>query len=691
MNAAHVLIESLVIASGELHITPHSRCNSPQMTSVCISIDLGTSRTGLAYCFFADPDRVIAHQQWPGQLSSNLKTPTAILIDSNRTCVAFGERASQIYAEMEPSERSTHYYFSRFKMALYGNKNHISIDELEHQNMGTCIGFSDNLQSENHLHNYASVGSNAHDLGKITISAENGVRLPLVFVLSEALRYLKNYALKLVSETSHVEEMEALFVLTVPAIWNFVSKEIMRLAASIAGFKKFILALEPESASFACIAERIEIKEDFEDGSEYVVMDCGGGTLDVVAHRHREIRNFPGSSFNEEISNNCHSYFVEEIIPASGGPWGSTEIDKEFEVFLLNMFGHEFMAVFRSENSDLWIELLNSWENVKLGFKSIHDNLILLTDEASEISFPQPFDEKDILAPRKELWTAVILPSELIDALRNEYGGEKGISERLRISCSNYFSNYSQENVVRFQRGRLKIWHEVVESFYKPVIGEITDHIFRVFSRPELSSCNNLFLVGGLARSSLLLSSLKNKLKAIKDSQGKSRSIRIIKPRLPDLAVVQGAALFGVRPEIVQSRVSRLTYGLRVVRPFNPDIHPEDRLFVTRTGERLCTDLFSIFIRRGTSLPVDHIVRKSVNGDPGAESVELAIYCSEKEDPVFVDEDKVRLLAMLVVDTKAISRSSIDLEMQFGQTDLRITAINPSTREILSTNVKFAL
>lgn len=60
----------------------------------------------------------------------------------------------------------------------------------------------------------------------------------------------------------------------------------MRAAAVAAGLEnedgQLILALEPEVASLWCVASGVL---SLEQGDVYMVVDCGGGTVDIAVHK----------------------------------------------------------------------------------------------------------------------------------------------------------------------------------------------------------------------------------------------------------------------------------------------------------------------------------------------------------------------------------------------------------------------
>ncbi|WAQ98305.1 HS12A-like protein, partial [Mya arenaria] len=58
----------------------------------------------------------------------------------------------------------------------------------------------------------------------------------------------------------------------------------------------------------------------FQEGTKYMVVDAGGGTIDVIVH--------------EIVGDNK----LKELTSASGGPWGGTLVDKEFDAFMETIF-----------------------------------------------------------------------------------------------------------------------------------------------------------------------------------------------------------------------------------------------------------------------------------------------------------------------------------------------------------------
>ena len=103
-----------------------SSASSASQYSVVAAIDFGTSRSGYAYAFVADPERIYDDQAF-GSESRNLKTKTALLMrrtEENKLIFhKFGFAAEQEYCSGDLDDDSDNEdslpefeYFDRIKM-----------------------------------------------------------------------------------------------------------------------------------------------------------------------------------------------------------------------------------------------------------------------------------------------------------------------------------------------------------------------------------------------------------------------------------------------------------------------------------------------------------------------------------------------------------------------------------------------
>jgi molecular chaperone DnaK (HSP70) len=144
-----------------------------------------------------------------------------------------------------------------------------------------------------------------------------------------------------------------LWCLTIPAIWSDVSKSCMRVAAQRAGLisqdpadqDRLLLVLEPEAAALYCMEKAVHIS----DGERFMVLDCGGGTIDITIHE----RTPTG---------------LRELCPGVGGPYGATTIDKAILDYVRKQLTPEALTVFEQRHPVDYLYFLDNIELAKCQF-----------------------------------------------------------------------------------------------------------------------------------------------------------------------------------------------------------------------------------------------------------------------------------------------------------------------------------
>ncbi|KAL4786295.1 hypothetical protein BJX76DRAFT_355201, partial [Aspergillus varians] len=118
------------------------------------------------------------------------------------------------------------------------------------------------------------------------------------------------------------------FSLTVPAIWTEAAKDKTLKACQKAGFIKngedISLVSEPEAAAIYAIHGLDP--HGLKVGDSFVLCDAGGGTVDLISYK---------------IIALTPTLKVEEITTGTGGPCGSTFLNRRFADFLTRKLGRE--------------------------------------------------------------------------------------------------------------------------------------------------------------------------------------------------------------------------------------------------------------------------------------------------------------------------------------------------------------
>ncbi|XP_059803910.1 heat shock 70 kDa protein 12A isoform X2 [Hypanus sabinus] len=441
---------------GDPGITPLSPSMSPKESEqaesvhhsyvVVVAIDFGTTSSGYAYSFARDPECIHIMRRWGGGDPgvSNQKSPTTILLTPDGKYHSFGYAARDFYHDLDPNDSKQWLYFEKFKMKLHTTSD-LTIDtELE---------------------------------------ATNGKKVKAIEIFAFALMFFKDHALQELGDQagSPFDNSEVRWVITVPAIWKQPAKQFMRHAAYKAGLaspdcpEQLIIALEPEAASIYCRKLRLHQMIDLSakeavngysptetlasgitHGDRYLVVDCGGGTVDLTVH---EVKLPEGH--------------LKELYKASGGPYGSIGVDFEFEKLLCKIFGDDFIEQFKIKRPAAWVDLMIAFES-----------------------------RKRAASPGRTNPLNINLPFSFIDYYKKFRG--HSVEHALRKSSVNFVKWSSQ--------GMLRMNSDAMNALFKPTVDHIVQHLLNLFQKPEVAGLKFLFLVGGFAESPLLQQAIQSNL-----------------------------------------------------------------------------------------------------------------------------------------------------------------------------------
>ncbi|XP_041125066.1 heat shock 70 kDa protein 12A-like isoform X2 [Polyodon spathula] len=430
------------------HSLKDSDQNVPAQQSyvVVVAIDFGTTSSGYAYSFTKEPECIHIMRRWEGGDPgvSNQKTPTTILLTPDGKFHSFGYAARDFYHDLDPSDSKHWLYLEKFKMKLHTTST---------------------LSTETEL------------------LAANGKKVKALDIFAYALQFFKEHALKELSDQigSEFHSSDVRWVITVPAIWKQPAKQFMRQAAYKSGLvtpdnpEQLIIALEPEAASIYCRKLRLHQMIDLSSkttfngcsptetvgtgmtqGDRYVVVDCGGGTVDLTVH---QIRLPEGH--------------LKELYKASGGPYGSIGVDYEFEKLLCKIFGVDFIDQFKIKRPAAWVDLMIAFES-----------------------------RKRAAAPERTNPLNINLPFSFIDYYKKFRG--HSVEHALRKSNVDFVKWSSQ--------GMLRMNPDAMNALFKSTIDHIIQHLSDLFEKPEVSDIKFLFLVGGFSESPLLQQAIQTML-----------------------------------------------------------------------------------------------------------------------------------------------------------------------------------
>eukprot|EP00752_Nemacystus_decipiens_P007641 g6830.t1 len=495
------------------------------MKEYVVAIDLGTSCTAYSSKTAADPNPSVGVPDM--ELGEDIigKSPTTLLIGGSTGAdkvfqpsgaEAFGRVAQRRYVENDIPHGAQ--IFKRFKMQLHHNPSQQNYDDLT---------------------------------GAVTKSASKKAEMLLLDVFVMALEFIKNAALKRITVTQAVNVEDVTWVLTVPVCCSEPAKYFMRQAAVQAGFIKggeddeaLVLCMEPIAACLA-LGDRLSWKIN----DKYLVIDCGGGTVDISAFV--VVSDDPAR--------------LDQVGRAVGGPWGSTNVDKQFEGYLKDFIlsvahdaGKKSLESFF--DSSAMYRILQAWERAKVRLPSVDADLRV---DLSELS-----------------------------------------SEPLEVEMASMDNGRKQRNKAAEELGGYGTWDLVLRpgllrKFFRPHCDNIARAVSEQLDMPHLQDLTSVVMVGGFSGSVHVQEAIKSCLaKKCPDS-----TINVAVAASPDLAIVQGAAHFVHLEQQTPLQYPQAPRYKSIISPTSYGI------MAAQAGQT--EPMFDPFFLKGEPYALNHVVQKT--------------------------------------------------------------------------------
>ena len=320
--------------------------------------------------------------------------------------------------------------------------------------------------------------------------------------------------------------------------------------------ERLSLAFEPEAASFSCrnmkdndIPEYCKPVAQIPEIDKYIVVDIGAGTADISAHGVTSEGN------------------IEVLTPPEGNLCGGIAVNKEFEYFLSQLVCDPEFSTYTYTDD----EAVNA-----ASILNVRD-IIYKDFEEEKTRFGQHYMSR--------------YTGKNIDPAHETF------KVRLHDFCDFYFEhlqkgihqlNSKDDGKVTLKNKMLVIQYSQMEEFFDRPVQKILIILKNCLERLD-NKVHTIYLVGGFGGCQYMYYRVEKELKQL---YGPNR-FRIIVPKHPHLAVVEGACEYRKNPQLVRSRVAKATYGTEVMSSFDDKIHDHRYLHMTCFGIHKCKYLFS--------------------------------------------------------------------------------------------------
>ncbi|CAN0052936.1 unnamed protein product, partial [Hapterophycus canaliculatus] len=355
--------------------------------------------------------------------------------------------------------------------------------------------------------------------------------------------------------------------------------------------------------------------------TKLMILDCGGGTVDITTH---------------SITSVDPTLSLAEILPPTGGPWGSICVDEEFMKFFRQFIGEDAFAKVR--HTSILYRLLTKWEEGKIAFRGRRDDRVRLN--MVDVSQHLGFD--------------LIRLQELCKA----HNGRNEADPNLHVTQKRFF---------------IDLPSTLVRSFFVPSIAKIATCLRGLKCNASMSGLKYVFLVGSFSSSPLI--------QAVARAELEGDGCIVVPALRPDVAIVRGAVLYANNAEAFKTRIASLTYGLKVSTVLNTEDpeHVRRRSRSPRYGadgrERI--SMFSTHVKVGDEVPRGGACSRRTYLPVSSHQsiVTLEILASHQKDISFPDKGTVFTLGNLTVPLdmeSAFDQRGIEVQFVFGGTEFSV-------------------
>ncbi|KAI8919771.1 hypothetical protein BC831DRAFT_515668 [Entophlyctis helioformis] len=542
-------------------------------------------------------------------------------------------------------------------------------------------------------------------------------------------------------------QSEILWCVTVPAIWDDKGKDSVRRAATLAGIvdensqDHLIIILEPEAAALYTLKHTEHLLR--RDRSSFMILDAGGGTVDLTSHiinmnnfnsvaeapfdessapaktaaakdalprgtatdskpavdvqQHKEKKGLSGAfgklglkkakstlasptnkssmmvesveapkagglagaaplaaDAAEPSANGGSDAFVTPAIVDSepharlveasrgtGGLCGSTYVDLRFLSFFGDQIGTAHIKEMHMKRPDALYSLLEAWEQLKRDYQGP----------------PPPGAPHEVEVLSLPSGVLPFIPDSVKDAWAEDFGAD----------------------------GELHITQQQMYDIFSVPIEQCMKLVEDQLDRTS-GKCDYLVLVGGFSASKYLCNRVSERFS--------KRFKSIVVPINPTSAVVQGAVLYGLDPNIIQKRRLRNSYGYISNAPISRlETYAEEDVWTNpRTGSRL-VKVFKCLVAENQEVGKDEgFHADSYMLDSNQSSIEIDIVRTDQRLETGscyslsqVDCEVLGQIRATIPGNEPIADPHVRITFVFGQTQIKAVATVVATGQQLET------
>ena len=379
-----------------------------------------------------------------------------------------------------------------------------------------------------------------------------GDEIELKIVIKEFMKKMREEAEgKIKERKSNYNLNEIKWIITIPPLWDIKGKKIMEEAAKKVGMANLDVILEPEASSLSLFKEDNKIINEYiKKDKTFLIVDAGGYTVDFSANRILDDNNLEQLMIPVSIVN------------------GSSLINEKIFNILKRFVGEE-----KVKNVD--------YQNIKTTLDYIEEKKKEVDlNEGGNLKLDiRPFD----IYCKSESFFSYILS--------------------IYYSSPDYCTQIIDGKELTYDNNALLIPKKYISEIINQLITNILFYVDHLLAK--LDHIDLIVFTGGFSTNKIF----REKIEEYK----KGHNSEIIFMEEPQMTVMKGAALFGLKPTQILKRIIPITIGIASYEKKNPnETCDDDEYFDENKNETRCHKYLT-FVRKKESIEMNQIINKEIH------------------------------------------------------------------------------
>lgn len=146
---------------------------------------------------------------------------------------------------------------------------------------------------------------------------------------------------------------------------------------------------------------------------------------------------------------------------------------------------------------------------------------------------------------------------------------------------------------------------------------------------------------------------------------------------------MRGAVLFGQNPSVIQTRISKFTYGTNVIRYFMTDCDdPQHK--IEEDGQPYCKNVFNKLAEIGQSFELGETVTTEVFAHKvDMSKMKIRLFKHTENDPRYVTDKSCTKIGQMVVDMPGFGMERmVTVSLCFGEEEITCSGKNESQESV---------